>query len=89
MKAPSASALYHMILSLNWNGHMELGENDVRWLANEVHALLVGKKPGLCEVCSARKDIVITTALGVICEDCIDDMSDTAATIREDMEERS
>lgn len=89
MKLPTASSLYHLLLTLNWNGHMELGENDLRWLANEIHALLAGHKRGTCEVCGAPKNVVITTALGLVCEDCIEEMSDAAASIREDMEARS
>jgi len=87
MKTPNPRTILHVIDSLDWSGHIELGDNDKNWLAMQISDAL--NPPGdklRCESCGELQPIVIRTPLGLICEDCIDGFSDQATDIREQME---
>lgn len=87
MNPPSPHRLLAIINSFDWSGHIELGDNDRAWLALRIADAL--NPPGdrdRCESCGVLKEIVIRTRLGRVCEECLDEFSDEAATQREDME---
>lgn len=72
---------------IDWYGHVELGENDKRWLANQISLNLSPTKgKHVCESCGTAHEIVIQTRLGRICEDCISEASETAERVREELE---
>lgn len=79
MKPPTHKLLRRILEALNWQGHVELGTGDIDWLAAELAVALNPRRDReLCEVCDAIKPIVVVTALGRICADCIDDASEEA-----------
>lgn len=85
MKPPTQQYLNSIMNLLDWSGHVELGDRDMLWLAGELAAKLAPGDMAVCEVCSLMKPIVISTPLGYICEDCIDNMSDEVEDVRESL----
>ena len=83
---PSAKELEHIIAALNWVGHVELPDDDLRWLANEIAATLHGERDR-CENCGHLHEVIIETQLGDICETCISLISDEAREAREAQED--
>ena len=75
---PSVNTLTQMLECLNWSGHVELPTHDLQWLAKEIRRFLVGS-PGKCAICSNVHTTTITTAVGVICADCIEDLHEDVA----------
>lgn len=77
MKPPNARLIKRILETLNWNGHVELGNNDLDWLASELAVALNPKRDSeLCEVCEEIKPIVVKTDLGRICSDCLEEFTD-------------
>ena len=74
--------------SLNWQGHVELPDQDLKWLADGLaNVLSVNDDARICGICHEFKDITVETRLGRICEDCIDDISSIAEDQRGELEE--
>lgn len=78
MPIPSAKKLAQMLECLNWSGHVELPRHDLQWLASEIRKLLVGT-PGKCSICDNVHLTTISTAVGSICTDCIEDLHEEVA----------
>jgi len=68
---------------LDWSGHVELPINDMQWLASQLCARLNSTSVEVCEVCNKPAPIVVTTRLGPICAECVEDMNDNVDQIRE------
>jgi hypothetical protein len=86
-KPVTANRMLALINALDWSGHVEIGDNDKVWLAMSLADLISPPHDkARCEACGVLQTIVIKTALGSVCEDCLDDFSTEAATLREDME---
>lgn len=75
-----------MLFSLDWTGHFELPDQDIRWIAEQLAAILSGEG-GRCEACSDLKEIIVDTPLGQMCEDCIKVALRDAREAREGLEE--
>lgn len=73
--------------SLNWIGHVELPTNDLAWIADSLAAILSDSDAQRCGVCNEFKVITIETRLGRICEDCIEEASESAREAREELED--
>lgn len=74
--------------SLDWSGHIEIGDNDRNWLADQIHGYVnPPKSPHRCECCEELAPIVIQTPLGKICESCIEQWHENAEDIRTAYEE--
>lgn len=85
MPIVSKEQLFHYIVNLDWTGHFELPIEDVHWLADEVHQLLLGRKDR-CEACGRSVELVVETALGTICEACLKLAVADAASARRKLE---
>jgi hypothetical protein len=85
MKPPTPEFMLYILEKFDWSGHVELGRNDLEWLAASLSAALHGNK-SICSACNCLHEIIIETALGPICEDCIEEMSDQASETREVLE---
>lgn len=84
-KPPSASRMLAILNSLEWSGHVELPDNDLSWLAIQISARLDEKKD-LCGSCGELKEVIVPTRLGPICEECLEEATETAEAMREGME---
>lgn len=72
---------------IDWSGHVELGDQDKKWLALQLFDFLSpAKDKERCESCGTRQLIVIKTALGTICAECIEEFADEAEGIRDEVE---
>jgi hypothetical protein len=79
--------MLHAIRALNWQGHVELPDVDVIWLAEALASCLNANEDAtVCGICSQFKDITVETKLGRICEDCISDITDVAEQTRDQLE---
>lgn len=76
----------HILFSFDWQGHFEMPDADVRWLAEQLAASLSGEG-GRCEACGDLKEIIVETPLGQMCEECIKEALREAREAREGMEE--
>lgn len=74
--------------SLDWQGHVELGRQDMNWLANELAAKLTSTDFQRCDSCGAFKEICVPTGLGKMCQDCIDQASEAIETAMEEIEDK-
>lgn len=72
---------------IDWSGHVELPTNDMDWLAEMIAARLTNPNQRICENCDTPREIVIPTALGNICEECLEELSEQAEAIRGDLED--
>lgn len=88
MRTPTPKTIRYVLDTINWIGHIEISEADKDWLAAEIAAAL-SEDEALCGVCEELKPIVVQTAIGSICEDCIEEINDQAEQAREDMEDDS
>ena len=86
-KSITQARLYHLIQSLDWQGHFELGDQDMYWLAGAIAAKLARGDLQQCVLCEESKEVVVQTAAGPICEACIDDAQTVARETRELLEE--
>ena len=68
---------------LDWSGHVELPVFDMQWLASQLYVRLNAANAEVCEACGKVAPLVITTVLGPICADCVEDMNDNIDQIRE------
>jgi hypothetical protein len=83
---PTAKEFENIMFALNWMGHVELADDDVKWLANEIAATLKGERDR-CEACGHLHEVIIETALGDICETCIGRAAEEAREVREAQED--
>ena len=82
------ATMHRALESLNWQGHVELPDNDLTWLAESLaNVLNANDDARMCGVCNEFKDITVETKIGRICEECIEDASDIAEAQREELEE--
>lgn len=86
MRPPSTIQIRTIITSLDWSGHIELGDQDILWLSNQLSAALRGDRH-ICGSCGLTSAIVIQTRLGSICEDCLEEASEQVEDIRDTLEE--
>jgi hypothetical protein len=68
---------------LDWGGHVELPFIDMQWLASQLYVRLNATNSEVCEACGHVRPLVVTTRLGPICAECIEDMNDNVDQIRE------
>jgi len=68
---------------LDWGGHVELPFHDMQWLASQLFVRLNHTNSEVCEACGKVKPLVVTTRLGPICAECVEDMNDNVDQIRE------
>lgn len=85
MKATEKN-IYRVMELIDWMGHVELPINDMRWLAAELSVRLLSGKNTVCDSCNTAQPIVVATALGNMCQDCIDAASDEAEETRDTLE---
>ena len=76
-----------ILFALNWNGHIELPDMDIKWLGSEIAAALTGNRRGRCENCGGEAIIIIKAIIGDICEDCIAGIGRLAEDTRKDYED--
>ena len=72
---------------IDWTTHVELPTNDLDWLAERLSAYLSNPNQRVCENCDTPREIVIPTALGNICEECLEELTEQAEAIRGDLED--
>ncbi len=70
MKATPRNILSILEL-IDWGGHVELPIGDLQWLAAELAVRLGNSNMQVCDSCNKARAIVISTALGPMCDDCI------------------
>jgi hypothetical protein len=75
---PTVKTLANMLGCLDWNGHVELPQMDLEWLAREIRKFLIGT-PGICGICGKSHTTTIRTTVGAICADCIEDLHEDIA----------
>jgi hypothetical protein len=83
MIKPTYAAVKHMLHMLDWSGHVELPDADLEWLAEQLSARLSASSLEVCDSCGRSMTIVVTTKLGNICSDCLEEATDTADNIRD------
>lgn len=81
----SAAKFYKILRYLDWSGHIELGDNDLLWLAGQLELALKGNRH-ICGSCGLTNAIIIRTRLGPLCEDCIEEASDQVDEVRDELE---
>ena len=78
--------LMFILDTIDWSGHVELGDSDKRWLANQLHAALSPNAAGICASCGESRAFVVSTSVGNICDECLDTFSDMLDLAKEDAE---
>lgn len=86
-KPPSPGRVLQILNSLNWQGHVELSDNDLNWLSLQISAAL-DRRRDICESCGELREVLVPTRLGVVCEECLDEYQDQAENMREAMRSR-
>jgi hypothetical protein len=71
------------IIMLDWSGHVELPVTDMQWLAAQLFARLSSDNSEVCAACEKVGPLVIQTAVGYICAECVEDMNDQIDQTRE------
>ena len=83
-KPPSAPTIYAILRAIDWRGHVELGEEDLLWLSQELSVSLnPARDSDRCEICEHIRPIVVKSAIGRICEDCLESLAEEAEESRE------
>jgi len=86
MAKPTAAQVLYIIKNVDWSGHFEMTELDAAWLADTIASSLSGD--GMtCEACGLRREVVVETNLGTMCEQCIAEATADAASLRECLED--
>lgn len=80
------STIAGILYAMNWQGHIELPDIDIRWIAEQVSNALNGRRHGVCDNCGASSVIIIKAVVGDICEDCIGGIGRLADEMRRDYE---
>lgn len=86
-KPPTQARLFKIMQALDWTGHFELGEQDMNWLAGAIVEALSGGEARQCQMCDTLQEVVVMTALGPICEKCLEEAQTVARETRELLEE--
>lgn len=68
--------VYRAIEGLDWSGHVELPTIDMQWLAAQLFVRLSSTIEEVCDACCKAAPIVLSTTLGNICAECVEDMND-------------
>lgn len=79
-------SLAGIMFALNWQGHIELPDSDIVWIATEISNAINGNRQGRCDNCGSQAPIIVTAAVGQICEDCITNIGKMADSTREEYE---
>lgn len=85
MKPPSQKQVAGILLALDWTGHVELPDADIRWVAEQLAHAFDGKR-GTCESCNNRAELLVQTGMGNICESCIEQFGQMAEEQRRGLE---
>ena len=72
----SAAKIMREMELLDWTGHVELPINDMLWLASSLFVKLNKTTDEVCDACCKAAPIVLSTTLGNICAECVEDMND-------------
>jgi hypothetical protein len=85
MKKITAKTMQKIVESLNWTGHCEFPQSDINWLSEQLASALNGdgKK---CDNCGNYEPVLVSLALGNICETCLEDATEDAEDQREGQE---
>ena len=83
----TAKKILHAIEHLDWGGHVELPVIDLQWLASQLYVRLNASSEEICELCGKVAPLIITTTLGPICAECVEDMNDNVDQIREALDD--
>ena len=86
MSSPKPKTILAILDSLDWRGHIEVSEEDKRWLSAEIAGAL-SEDRSACGVCKRLKPIVVPLPIGNICEDCLEDAQADAEEVRDSLEE--
>ena len=70
---------------LDWSGHVELPYTDMQWLAMQLYVKLTQTSEEVCDACNKTAPIVLSTSLGNICAECVEDMNDNIDQMRDAM----
>jgi len=79
----TARRILREIELLDWSGHVELPYLDMQWLASQLYVRLNKTEAEVCDACNKAAPIVLTTTLGNICAECVEDMNDNIDQMRE------
>jgi hypothetical protein len=80
----SRRILYEIEL-LDWSGHVELPYSDMQWLASQLFVRLNRTDAEVCDACNKAAPLVLTTVLGSICAECLEDWQDNIDQARDAM----
>jgi hypothetical protein len=83
MIRPSYRNIRNLLGVIDWSGHVELPDTDLAWLAEQLSAHLSATSLETCDSCGRSMIVVVTTKLGNICSECLEEASDTADSIRD------
>jgi hypothetical protein len=81
----TAHKILREIELLDWSGHVELPYTDMQWLASQLFVRLTGTDAEVCDACNKAAPIVLSTTLGNICAECVDDWNDNIDQMRDVM----
>lgn len=79
----TARKILREIELLDWSGHVELPYADMQWLAAQLYVRLGQSKEEVCDACYKPAPIVLSTTLGNICAECVEDMNDNIDQMRD------
>jgi len=83
MIKPSLANVKHLLHMLDWSGHVELPDTDLHWLAEQLSARLSASSLETCDSCGRAMTVVVTTKLGNMCNECLEEATDTADSIKD------
>lgn len=81
----TANKIFKELELLDWTGHVELPVNDMLWLAASLYVKLNKTEEEVCDACCKSAPLVLATAVGNICAECVEDMNDNIDQMREAM----
>jgi len=87
MIKPTLANVKHILLMLDYTGHVELPDSDLFWLAEQLAARLSASSLETCDACGRPSVLVATTRLGMMCSDCLEEAADAVDNIRETLTE--
>lgn len=84
---PEKTTILRILEQLDWTTHIEISYNDMVWLSEQISTRLTNPDMQICDNCDMPRDIVVNTAIGSICESCLDTLSESAEDMREALED--
>lgn len=87
MRAPRPLEVLHILDSLEWSGHVELPNIDRWWLAQQLAAHFSSGSLTLCESCGTAMPICVSTPIGRLCTECLEEFTEQADAMRNALEE--